>query len=271
MELYILLFITGILTGVLTILFGFGGGFVAVPLIYHCIRLQEPVQSLSYQLAFKSAIASSLLLMIFNAGLASYQQARQAKIQWQYVFPLCYWVGLGACCGTLLSLYLSATMLKWGFFIYVALTLLDCARRVYLDASVDRQHWRLKPRQQRLAGIMIGTVAAALGVGGSVLTVPLFRRCGLEMSAAVALANPLSLPVALVGASTFVVAYLLTPIDLGQHFIGYFYYPALGCLLLGGYLGMQLTRPLANRLNNRHHEIGYMLLLSGVLISILYR
>lgn len=41
--------------------------------------------------------------------------------------------------------------------------------------------------------------ATFLGVGGSVMTVPLLRRCGLSMSQATSMTNPLSVPVALAG------------------------------------------------------------------------
>ena len=36
---YLLLFLCGCLTGVSAVLFGFGGGFVVVPLLYHLLQL----------------------------------------------------------------------------------------------------------------------------------------------------------------------------------------------------------------------------------------
>ncbi|MFS2163054.1 TSUP family transporter [Variovorax sp. Varisp62] len=53
-----------------------------------------------------------------------------------------------------------------------------------------------------LSGLVIGWIAAFLGVGGSVMTVPLMRRRGIAMGHATAMANPLSLPVALAGTAT---------------------------------------------------------------------
>lgn len=273
MELYFILFSAGIMSGFLTVLFGFGGGFIVVPLVYQGIRWHTAPELLSYQFAFKSAIATSLLLMVFNAGLTSYKQHQQGRLQYRYIFPMAYWVAIGAMLGGGLSVVLSATVLKWAFFLYVFVTLIDCLLRQHHRRSVmtNARQKPLKPLQQRLAGTLIGTIAAALGVGGSVLTVPLFRRCGIAMTDAVALANPLSLVVAVAGTLSCCAAYLRAPLDLGPHFIGYFYYPAVLCLISGGFMGIKLMLPWVTKISQQTHERAYMILLALVLCSVLYR
>ena len=79
-------------------------------------------------------------------------------------------------------------------------------------------------------GVIIGTIAALLGVGGSVMTVPLLRRHGYAMQECVSASNPLSLPVALCGAVTYAV--------IGWHsiplsgFLGFISLKILGLLVL---------------------------------------
>lgn len=271
MELYLLLLVAGCLSGVLTILFGFAGGFVVVPLVYTTIRLHTDAGSMANELAFKSAIATSLLLMIINSALASYQQYKKGKLKWPYIFPLAYWIAVGAVLGTFASFYLSANFLKWAFVLYLVVTIVDCVfRQIKHPQQQKESSARLLTTQERsVGGLLIGAVAAALGVGGSVMTVPLFRRCGLDMSSSVALANPLSMPLAIAGTITFIVGYMFQPVVLGTHFIGYFYYPALLCLIVGGYIGMKIAGPWSNKLSNRAHERGYIVLLTLVLFSIL--
>ncbi|MGW9211440.1 TSUP family transporter [Embleya sp. NPDC055664] len=60
-------------------------------------------------------------------------------------------------------------------------------------------------------GAGIGAVAACRGVGGSVMTVPLLRRRGLPMADAAAMANPLSLPVAMVASIVYASPTASTP------------------------------------------------------------
>ncbi|AOA58952.1 sulfite exporter TauE/SafE family protein [Acinetobacter larvae] len=292
MELYVLMFIAGIISGILTLLFGFGGGFVIVPLVYASIRYAMPPDSLAYDLAFKSAVATSLLLMVVNASLATYKQLQQANVLSQYIFPLAYWIALGAVSGTLLALYIDANLLKWFFAIYLLITIAECLyrnrqeqkrrqqnRRECNSVADDRQQTTQVPYttaaraltgvEKTICGWLIGNIAAALGVGGSVMTVPLFRRCHLSMQHAVALANPLSIPVAVAGCVSYIVAYVWQPQALGSYFIGYFYLPAVFCLIVAGLIGIRIASPLLGRLSNRWHEWGYIVLLSSVLLLVI--
>ncbi|NNP72641.1 sulfite transporter TauE/SafE [Acinetobacter defluvii] len=273
MEIYIALCVVGIVSGMLTILFGFAGGFVIIPIVYSTIHLTHTVDSAAYAMAFKSAIATSLLLMVLNSALASYQQYKNNRIQFQYIFPLAYWIALGAIVGTTLSFFISASLLKWIFVIYLLVTIVDCLKRQMFSVHhiVEEQTRTLTSTEKTLGGFLIGSIAAALGVGGSVMTVPLFRRCGLKMLSAVALANPLSIPVAIAGCLTYVFGSILHPIFLGAQFIGYFYLPALICLIVGSFIGMRITKNWGTKFSNTIHERGYIILLMLVLAVILFQ
>jgi len=106
-------------------------------------------------------------------------------------------------------------------------------------------------------------VAAGLGVGGSVMTVPLLRRRGLPMAEATAMANPLSVPVAV--AATLVYALAPTaPACTGQ--LGYVDLTAGAALLLGALPTIALARRLTARVPDRVHSIAYVVLLLVVLV-----
>jgi uncharacterized membrane protein YfcA len=87
-------------------------------------------------------------------------------------------------------------------------------------------------------GVGIGAIATFLGVGGSVMTVPLLRRCGLSMSQATSMANPLSLPVAVAGTVTYMAMAGFSEFDLGSWFIGYVDLLAFAVLTMGSLLGL---------------------------------
>ncbi|WP_312966678.1 sulfite exporter TauE/SafE family protein [Acinetobacter gerneri] len=269
MELYLLLIFAGILSGILTILFGFAGGFVVVPLVFSCIRLYTDVDSLAYQFAFKSAIATSLLLMVINAGLATYQQFKKGDIRTNFIFPLAFYIAIGAVIGTYFSFYISATVLKYLFVIYLLITIVDSIFRQIQIQQNTVKICSLAHQTQMSVGVFIGSIAAALGVGGSVMTVPLFRRCGLNMVSAVALANPLSIPVAVAGCITYCIEYVIHPMALGSDFIGYFYYPACICLIMSSYVGMKIAQKIIGKISDRSHERGYIILLCLAMISVI--
>lgn len=116
-------------------------------------------------------------------------------------------------------------------------------------------------------GVIIGTIAALLGVGGSVMTVPLLRRHGYAMQECVSASNPLSLPVALCGAVTYAV--------IGWHsiplsgFMGFISLKILGLLVLTGWAGIVFSRRAIPAVPDVWYARIYVLLLCLVLLAML--
>ncbi len=115
--------------------------------------------------------------------------------------------------------------------------------------------------------MVIGMIAALLGVGGSVMTVPLLRRHGYEMQECVSASNPLSLPVALCGAVTYAV--------IGWHsiplsgFVGFISLKILGLLVLTGWAGIVFSRRAIPAVSDVWYARIYVLLLCLVLLAML--
>ncbi|NMU92141.1 TSUP family transporter, partial [Achromobacter ruhlandii] len=116
-------------------------------------------------------------------------------------------------------------------------------------------------------GVVIGVIATFLGVGGSVMTVPLLRRRGLPMAKAAAMANPLTLPVAIVGTLAYMAAARALPAPLAPWIIGYVDLLAFAALALGSLAGIRLAAPLIPSLPDRLHARVYVALLALVLLS----
>ena len=115
--------------------------------------------------------------------------------------------------------------------------------------------------------MLIGMIAALLGVGGSVMTVPLLRRHGHAMRACISAANPLSLPVALCGAVTYAIS--------GWHkipaggFVGFISLKILGLLLVTGWAGIVFSRRAIPAVPDVWHARIYVMLLCIVLMAML--
>jgi hypothetical protein len=101
------------------------------------------------------------------------------------------------------------------------------------------------------------------------MTVPLLRRCGLSMSQATSMANPLSLPVALGGTLTYMAMARFTKFDLGAWFIGYVDLLAFTVLTMGALLGVRLAAPWIGRIPDRMHARAYIGLLGIVMASMI--
>ncbi|WP_413721741.1 sulfite exporter TauE/SafE family protein [Sodalis sp. RH24] len=256
----IIILAAGLLTGITTIMFGFGGGFVVVPFVYHLV---SATPGLSHE-AMHIAVATSTAVMVVNSGYATIMQWRAGGLLKETVLPMIYFIAAGALGGALLSLILTDRIIRVLFILYMLLTLMDCVfRRGFLDRPAEK---RLSGTVSAGAGLAIGAVAAMLGVGGSVMTVPLLRRHGYAMKHCVSAANPLSLPVALAGSAIYAVA--AWGRDRGLDYIGFINLKILGLLIIAGFSGIWLAKKCIPPVNDALHAGIYVGLLAAVLLAI---
>ncbi|AKQ57188.1 sulfite exporter TauE/SafE family protein [Bordetella hinzii] len=267
MSFYLILAFFGVLAGVTTLLFGFGGGFVVVPLLYQGLLATHAPGSAEAASAMHIAIATSTCVMMASAGLATRRRAH--LLQWSWIWPLGGYIALGAVLGASLAVLASGAVLRWAFLAYLGITIADCLlRKGFLDGAPARP---LGAAATAGAGLGIGAIATFLGVGGSVMTVPLMRRRGLDMAAASAMANPLSLPVAVVGTLTYILLAWREGGPAGPWHAGYVDLRAFIVLTLSAYAGIRLSAPLAGRIPDRLHARIYIGLLVLVFVVMTLR
>ncbi|MGJ7557837.1 sulfite exporter TauE/SafE family protein [Variovorax sp. RB3P1] len=272
MSIYLVLAAFGGLAGVTTVLFGFGGGFVVVPLLYRALMLTHGADSAVGRSAMHIAVATSTCVMIVSAGLATRRHQRAGTLDWALIRPLLGFIGIGAVVGAAMAVAANGEFVRWAFIAYLGATLLDCLLRpgfMTHDASAV-----VRPLSRAVAtagSFVIGLVAAFLGVGGSVMTVPLMRRRGIGMTRATAMANPLSLPIALAGTATYMAMAWRSGSALEGWHIGYVDVPAFAALVAGSLVGVRAAAPLIGRMPDRVHTWGYIALLVLVLAGMALR
>jgi len=265
---YLLLALFGCMTGVTAVLFGFGGGFVVVPLLYGMLKLSHDTNV--SESAMHIAVATSTCVMIVNALIATGKHRRKGNLIRHYLWPFGGFIGLGAMLGAGAAMFASGDFIRYAFIAYLAVTIVDCLlRRGFLSQEDPGQARHLGGTEVVGGGIFIGLIATFLGVGGSVMTVPLLRRCGLSMSQATSMANPLSVPVALAGTFTYMVMAGFANVDLGVWFVGYVDLLAFAILTLGSLLGIRLAAPWIGRIPDALHARVYIGLLGVVMVSML--
>ncbi|MFE2579604.1 sulfite exporter TauE/SafE family protein [Streptomyces sp. NPDC059378] len=255
----------GCLTGITTVLFGFGGGFVTVPVVYGVLTVAADPGSPGRDTdAMHVAVATSSAVMVVNAAAAALAQWRQGRLRRAYVWPLAAFIAVGAVGGALVATLVGGTALRLLFAVYLLVTIADSVlRKGFLSVTDQARPKALGRRTVTLGGVGIGLVAAGLGVGGSVMTVPLLRRRGLPMAEATALANPLSVPVAMAAS----LVYALAPtMPAGPGRLGYVDLPSAAALLLGSLPAIAVARRVTGRVPDRVHSVAYVALLVVVLV-----
>ena len=257
----VIIALAGLTTGITTVLFGFGGGFVVVPFVYQLLRRQPELTGNAMHIA----VATSTAVMVFNAGWVSYQNWRAGKLSSRILLPLLWFIAIGAFVGSWLAGMLSEGFVRTLFILYMLVTMGDCLlRKGFFSNSAPRQ---LSSFRATGGGITIGMIAALLGVGGSVMTVPLLRRHGYAMRECISAANLLSLPVAICGAVTYTIS--------GWHkipaagFLGFISLKILGVLILTGWAGIVFSRRIIPAVPDIWYARIYVLLLCLVLVAML--
>lgn len=258
----LLVILVGLATGATTVLFGFGGGFVTVPVMLWIHAAAGPGAAVT-------AVATSAVVMVVNAAVATLATPRAVLAELRGTAPLLSLLAAGGLAGALLATAAPEPLITWGFVAYLAVTIVDAlCRPGFLRPTARVSHTTTGFAIRSGLGFPIGALAAFLGVGGSVMTVPLLRRAGQPMRVAAALANPLTLCVAVPALAVFLLTaqaikgvgnWALGAVDLG----------AAALLLAGSVPVVVLWRRRPPRLRDALHAWGYVGLLGVVLGAVL--
>ncbi|MEU6375060.1 sulfite exporter TauE/SafE family protein [Streptomyces sp. NPDC046909] len=254
----------GVLTGVTTVLFGFGGGFVAVPVVMWADA------GLGAD-AIRVATATSALVMLVNAAFATAVTPRRVLVALRGTGPLLALLAAGAAAGALATRIPPPGLTRWAFIGYVVITIADLLLRPgFLRPGARTGTASAEPRPlPPLLGAPVGAVAAFLGVGGSAMTVPAMRRSGHTMRVATTLANPLTLAIALPAAAVSLGGSALAATH--PRLVGLVDPLAAAALLIGALPVIAVLRRRPPRIPDRVHSWAYVGLLALVVTAMLPR
>lgn len=150
----------GLLAGLLSGLFGVGGGTVIVPMLVLLLAFDQ-----------RLAAGTSLAAIVPTASVGVISYAVHGSVAWIPALILAAGAVVGAQIGTRLLPRISQTALRWGFVgflvvVIVSLFLVIPSR----DAAFDLG-W-LNGTALALVGVGTGILAGLIGVGGGVIVVP---------------------------------------------------------------------------------------------------
>ncbi|RDI35858.1 hypothetical protein DEU38_101338 [Rhodococcus sp. AG1013] len=252
------LLLFGCITGITTVAFGFGGGFVTVPVVYWFIGRSATAPA---DTAMHVAVATSAAVMVVNATIATYTYRRNGGRRLAGTATLLPALAIGGLLGALLATRVDGAVVHAFFVVYLVATVVDVSvRRGFLAAPAT---YRRSPggAATTIGGVAVGSVASFLGVGGSVMTVPILRRRGMSMIDATGLANLLTLPVALAASVIYATTGPAAVASATGLRVGLVDVAAAGALLAGALPAIAIVRRSIGRIPDRAHAVGYIGLL----------
>lgn len=245
----------GAVAGTMAGVFGVGGGLIIVPVLVFAFELQNIASEITMHLA----IGTSLATILVTGSSSTLGHFRRGSIHRGWLKALLPGLVLGAVAGVFVAGNLSGSSLGTMFGIFV---LLIAAKMVFgltpKPGSVVPGNWVMA-----LAGGAIGAVSALFGIGGGAMTVPLLSRCGASMTQAVGTAAAVGLPIALVGALTFIVVGWGNPL-LPAWATGFVMWPAFFSIVVTSVPFARLGVKLAHVLPAHVLRLSFALLLAVV-------
>lgn len=251
----------GCLAGVLSGLFGVGGGAVLVPfLAWQFDRQGFPAGSVMV-----AAVATSLATIVVTGTSSMLAHHRHGAVHWPTVTQLLPGILLGSLAGSSIAERLPVEFFKVLFAVFLIL--------IAVRMLVAARHGGERPRPGRaamiVAGSLIGIASTVVGIGGGSLTVPFLERRRYSIREAVAISAALGVPIAVAGTASYVLLGWQQP-GLPEQSLGYVQLPAALAIVLGSVPLAPVGASLAHRLPIVRLKRWFALVLIGVGVKMLW-
>ncbi len=236
MESLLIYLTVGAGAGLLAGLLGVGGGIIVVPaLVFTFEHLQFPDGVVMHL-----AVGTSLATIVVTALASIRAHHKRGAVNWRVVGQLTPGIVIGAVIGAGVADILSGNTLRLCFGLFAMLLGLNLVL-----TTQPKPHRNLPGTPgQTVAGLIIGSISALVGIGGGSMSVPYMIWHNVDVRRAVATSAACGFPIAVAGALGFVVTGwndLLLPAGSS----GYVYWPAafgmgLSSILVAG-LGAKIA------------------------------
>lgn len=253
----------GCLAGLSSGLFGIGGGVVIVPFLVWFFTEQGFVADAIMVMA----VATSLATIVLTSASAVYAHHRVGAVDWPTVRRLAPGILAGSVVGPVVAKQLPVPLFKLIFAVFL---LLVAVRMFFTGNTGAMRNVRPGPGFLSLAGLLIGSVSAILGIGGGTLSVPLLARCRFPLRNAVAISSACGFPIAMAGSASYLVLGWHDP-ALPAASLGYIYLPALGGIVASSFLFAPVGAKLAHWLPAAKLKRSFALVLLAVGFKLLWQ
>jgi len=247
----------GAVAGLISGLFGLGGGAVIVPLLIFSFA----AQGISPEIATYLAIATSLATIVVTSLSSIYTHHQKGAVRWELVRQLTPGIIVGSALGGLVAISLNGALLQLlfgSFMIFIGLQML-LYKHIFVSGL------KIGGPLLAVVGTGIGSISALIGIGGGVLTTPFLARYGIKIHQSVASAAACGFPIALVATLVYSTSAVITE-QLPGSSLGYIFLPAWLVIVVTSTPFARLGATLAHKANERilKQSFGWVVLLLGI-------
>jgi len=280
METILIYVVAGIGAGLVSGLFGVGGGLTVVP----ALVLALPIEGVADRFVMHMAIGTSLAVMIFTAAVTTWWRHLRGDLDWSLFARFAPLVAVGGVIGAGIGDALDGRVLRFIFIGFVIFTIMRDLWRLLRRpaknmaggasstgaAATGQASDTLAARASfGVHGLAAGIVGALLGAGAAIVTVPFLMGRGRSIQEASAQSAGLSALIGLAAGAGYAIAGLdetgLPPQAIGYLFVPAFLGVAAGALA-GSPLGVKLSHVFSARMQAGLF-VAYLSMVLAVMIS----
>lgn len=262
----IIFLIAGIIAGMLSGLFGLGGGVIVVPALVFSFDLMHEFPNNVMQVAE----GTSLAVMMVTTFSAASSHLRRGNVLFPLLRRLLGGVIVGVFLGALTAHFVSSSWLRvfFGCFLLTASFLMfhmvyvAGKRKVHLPAVMP------SIASANLGYLFIGFCSGMLGVGAGSFATPFLSRYHFPMKNIAAVSSMCSLPIAVIGATTYLFAGLHQTHQPWT--TGYINWTAFCFIAITSFIFAPIGAHLATHLNSLKLKRVFAVILLLLAINMLY-
>jgi len=239
LNLLIICLIAGGIGAILQGMVGIGTGIVVIPLLTFIL----PHYGIPQNIAIHIALATSMAAIVINSISALISHYKRGNVYWPLFKRIILFSISGAFLGALVASFIGGRYLQSIFGIFMLLLAIYMLMKK--PATEQAETIPLVSIGPLAAGgISIGFCGSLIGSGGGVLMIPFLHALKLKMRYAVGTSTLIGLPVAIVGAITYIFAGI-TQVPSSLPTFGYLHWPAFLAISIAGILCAPLGTKLA--------------------------
>lgn len=255
----------GFLMGILSMLYGIGGGVIVIPVIYLFLRQL----GLDSSMAMQISVGTSMLNVLGSTVSASYKHYRVGNTIWEIVRRIAPFIVLGSLIGAVAIHFFSGEWLHRFFIVFLIFILVHS-----LFSHNFKQSWKMRDYRSpsllsvAVAGTGIGLISVLVGIGGGTMILPYLRHHRLPMLQTTAISATLTPILALVGSIGFFTVHLpgtyAPPYTLGAINL-----PIFLCIFIGSWIGVQFGNVMNQRFSEEWRARSFPILIAVILALML--
>lgn len=217
----------GSFVGVISGLFGIGGGGIIVPVLTTIFL----AHGISEQNVVHMALGTSMAIIIITSISSIKAQQKKKAIVWNVVKMM----SPGIIIGTFLATFIASKLDSFYLSIIFSVFMFYSAIQMFIGKKPKPDSKVFSSKTHILSGGIIGALSSLVSIGGGILSVPYLLVQNIDIKKAIATSSAIGFPIALCGTLGYIInGWANTSMD--SYTLGFVNLPAFACVAVASFL-----------------------------------